>query len=140
MRSHLEIRRIAAHVLNMLVREFNLGQKAWSFQGDQFSDWDVRSDWEVWALKEGRKVAEIAILTDPERAYVVIPDWFDMCRGEHLSEFVPPEQDTRETVEGDPYPDGVYEIEFHDIENLNAPELALERYVAGRRPRVICSR
>lgn len=144
-RTNLECRRIAAYVLNALVKEHRLGQKALVFIGDDFVLWDVRSDWEVFALDDtGHQVAEVYLTGD--EATVVIVDWSRMIRRERLADYDPYqhgiEPDDRESMQGDPYPDGEYVIGFDvgDIVGWGLPEQRVPRAPSGRKPRVICSR
>ena len=112
---------------------------------DQFSDWSLRSDWEIFALIDDEQVAEVYLTAS--NADIIIPNWWAIIRREHLGEFNPEEHSIQIENANDPvsnlkYNDGEYLMTFStdDIPGYKLPEANIPRHVGGRRPRVIASR
>jgi hypothetical protein len=113
--------------------------------GDRIDDWEVKSDWEIFAIVDGRRAAEI-YLTGKTTASIIITSWFDLIRREHLGEFNPKDHNIQidnryDPVTGDKYPDADYEMTYNteQVPGYDLPQTNLPRHVGGRRPRVIAS-
>ena len=141
---HLELRRVAAHCLNQLTKQCHLGTKAINFYGDNREDWDVNSDWLVFALHNGRQVAEIAIIDNS--ATIVVNSWYDLIRDEHLSEFNPYDHGIEVNPEYEidgitKRPDFKTEgYDFRDTRGLELPEMPIPKAPRMKRARIIASR
>ena len=86
MNNNLRVRRLAAHAIQKIIKEKRFGNMAEHFNSELFEEWDVRSDWEVFAIKNERTVFEAYIAKD-NTVTVVIPCWYDLIRADHLSSF-----------------------------------------------------
>lgn len=144
-RANLQARRIASYCLNAVCKNHTLGTKVRTFIGDQIDDWEVKSDWEIFALVDGERVAEI-YLTGDTNATIIIPNWFALIRREHLGDFDPKDHgieidDRYDPVTLDPYVDGDYLMTYstEQIPGYDRPQTNLPRTVGGRRFKVIAS-
>lgn len=142
-RDNLTCRRIAAHVLNEVMKTHHLGTKAHRFNSDMFEDWQVINDWQIWALIDNKHVADVDLVDN--YAIVTIQDWYDVIRQTHVGEFNPAEHDCHiddgyEPVSRIPFPDAQYQIEYGEVPGMDLPERVMPRQSRGRAPRVICSR
>lgn len=141
--NNLQLRRLAAHALNTLLKDRQLGSRAHHFQSDAFEDWDVRSDWEIFALIDRKEVAEAYITRD--KIEIIIPSWYSLIRTEHLDEFDPDhfglEIDNRyHPVTLEPFPDEHVQMPLVEPQGFNLPERVIHRSSSARKPKVICSR
>jgi hypothetical protein len=145
-RTNLQCRRIASYCLNAIIQSHHLGQRAITLQSDQPDDWDAPSDWEIFALVERKRVAEIYLIGE-HNASIIIPSWYDLVRSEHIAEFEPAQHNIEIDHRQDPvtrekFPDAdlIMTYSTSDITNYDSPEMTLPRTIGGRRPKVIASR
>jgi len=146
MRTSLQCRRIASYCLNAILKNHHLGTRAINLQSDQPEDWDVCSDWEIFALDNNQRIAEIYLIGE-NNASIIIPNWYALVRNEHIAEFNPDDHELeidnrRDPVTGETYPDAdlIMTYSTADIFNYNLPQATLPRAIGGRRPKVIASR
>jgi hypothetical protein len=83
----LQITRKCAYYMNMTCKEFELGNQAEHFDGENPNDWAVVNESEIRCLKNGKFVADIFI--EGETIEIIIPDNFMIIRAEHLGEYDP---------------------------------------------------
>lgn len=114
-----------------MCRACSLNVLAYHFDGDQVDEWDIYSDWEIFAIRtiagEKRRIAEVYLMQG--KATVVVPNWWDLIRPEHVADFEPRDHDLvvqsgRDPITGDKIPDGMlidHAYDESEIPGLDGP-------------------
>ena len=139
---YLISRRKAAHCLNMLCKQLNLGSKAEHFDPEDPNWWDNRGEHHVLSMRDGTIIAEINLTDGTTVAHLTIPRWDGLIRTVHLSDFDPRHHGLVENTSADvlfheKFPDSEGEVDFGDPPGLNLPPQMRVKETRYRQPKVV---
>lgn len=83
--SVLQLTRRSAYAMNMVVKELGFGNQGMHFDGENQSAWAIVNEYEVRSIQGTRHIADIHWTAG--QVTIVIPDYHNLIRSEHMADF-----------------------------------------------------